>query len=74
MRHKILYWISKNGEYCCEQFVETEDERSVKLVNYKNKIPKSIIGNENKTYYGQRYFWTEKERDDYYEVSQIPNF
>ena len=50
MQNKSLYWITKNGEWCCEGIIEDENENSIKLVNHSHKIPKSIIGNENKTY------------------------
>lgn len=74
MKHERLYWISVNGEWLCEQVIEDEDETSVKLLNHNRRIPKSIIGDENKTYYNQHYFWTEEARDEYYEATQIPRF
>lgn len=61
---KSLFWTTGNG-FLCSQGIESETETEVKLINYARAIPKSVIGNKNKTFYGKHFFATEQEADKY---------
>lgn len=59
-----LFWTTENG-FLCSQWIESETETAVKLINYAMAIPKSVIGNKNKTFYGKHFFETEQEAEEY---------
>ena len=61
---EALFWTTANG-FLCSQGIESETESAVKLINHARAIPKSVIGNKNKTFYGKHFFATEKEAEEY---------
>lgn len=61
---EALFWTTANG-FLCSQGIESETKTAVKLINYAMEIPKSVIGNKNKTFYGKHFFATEHEADEY---------
>ena len=70
---KSLFWTTANG-FLCSQGIESETETAVKLINHARAIPKSVIGNENKTFCGKHFFATEQEADEYLQATSIPFF
>ena len=52
---EALFWTTGNG-FLCSQGIEIETETAVKLINHARAIPKSVIGNKNKTFYGKHFF------------------
>ena len=68
---EALFWTTANG-FLCSQGIESETETAVKLINYKRKIPKSVIDNETKTFYGKHYFASEQEAEEYLQSTSIP--
>ena len=59
-----IYWTNKKTGNLYSQLTEYETENTVKISSYKREIPKEIIGNKNKSYYGMYYFWSFEEAND----------
>lgn len=68
---KALFWTTTNG-FLCSQGIESETETEIKLINHARAIPKSVIGNENKTFYGKHFFATEQKAEEYLQAISIP--
>lgn len=68
---KALFWTTENG-FLCSQGIESETETAVKLINHARAIPKSVIDNENKTFYGKHFFTTEQKAEEYLQAISIP--
>ena len=68
---EALFCTTANG-FLCSQGIESETETEVKLINYARGIPKSVIGNKTKTFYGKHFFTTEQEADEYLQAISIP--